>query len=158
MQHEASVFLRSFSSLSACQSSEPPSEKIQHDVHGNVNRRYLEVEGKKEGKMTDYFPDGTVMGERFFENDRQTGRTVLYFPSGKVREVQYYKNGLREGGDTLFYENGKPEMVLSFFQEKKHGYVRKWSSDGALVFEAKYEMDSLVEVKGEKIRTIQGPQ
>lgn len=129
-----------------------PEEKIEKYGTGQVSRRYKEIGGKKQGLMTDYFPDGRIKAERWFEDDKQTGRTVLFHPGGQVREVQYYENGLKEGGDTLFYEDGRLQFVVNYHQEKKNGYLRKWSPTGDLVFEAKYAMDTLVEVKGKSIR------
>ncbi|MCC7506628.1 MAG: hypothetical protein IT259_15090, partial [Saprospiraceae bacterium] len=63
-----------------------------------------------------------------------------------------YQNGKKEGGDSLFYENGRLEFAVEYHPEKKHGYMRKWGPDGKLVIEAKYNLDSLVEVKGEPVR------
>lgn len=138
----------------ACQSPESNQavERMEKYGSGAISRRYQEINGKKEGKMTDYFPDGRLKAERWFQNDLQTGRTVLYYPGGQIREVQYYQNGKKEGGDSLFYENGSLEFVVEYHQEKKHGFMRKWGPDGNLVIEAQYNMDSLVEVKGEPVR------
>ncbi|MBL7794915.1 MAG: hypothetical protein JNJ90_00285 [Saprospiraceae bacterium] len=132
-----------------------PVEKTEKYGTGSVSRRYQEIGGKKQGLMTDYYPDGRLKAERWFEDDKQTGRTALYYPGGQIREVQYYENGLKEGGDTLFYEHGRVQFVANFHREKKNGYLRKWSPTGDLIFEARYEMDSLVEVKGKSIKTVQ---
>ncbi len=138
----------------ACQNTnaDKPVERLEKFGSGVVSRRYQEIKGKKEGKMTDYFPDGRLKAERWFQDDLQTGRTVLYYPGGQIKEVQYYQNGKKEGGDSLFYENGRLEFVVEYHQEKKHGFMRKWGPDGNLVIEAKYNMDSLLEVKGEPVR------
>ncbi len=127
-------------------------EKLKNFQNGEISRRYYEVKGKKEGKMTDYYPGGKIESERLFKNDLQAGRTVLYHPGGQVKEVQYYENGTREGGDTIWYEDGSLKFTATFREGKLHGYLRKWQADGTLNFEAKYEMDSLVEVKGESVR------
>jgi antitoxin component YwqK of YwqJK toxin-antitoxin module len=127
-------------------------DKTEKYGTGAVSRRYQEIGGKKEGLMTDYYPDGRLKAERWFKNDQQTGRTVLYHPGGAIMEVQYYQDGKKEGGDTLFYENGRIQFAVEFHQEKKNGYLRKWSPEGDLVFEAKYVLDSLVEVKGKAVR------
>ncbi len=132
-----------------------PVEKIEKYGTGAISRRYQEIGGKKQGLMTDYFTDGRTKAERYFTDDKQSGRTVLYHPGGQIREVQYYENGLKQGGDTLFYEDGRVEFVVNYHLEKKNGYLRKWSPTGDLVFEARYVMDSLVEVKGKAIKTTQ---
>ena len=138
----------------ACRQSDSnqPKERVEKYGSGVVSRRFQEINGKKEGKMTDYFPDGRVKAERWFQNDKQTGRTVLFYPGGQIREVQYYLDGKKQGGDSLFYENGRLEFVVAYNREKKDGYMRKWSPEGKLVIEAKYSMDSLVEVKGQTVR------
>ncbi len=138
---------------SACQSKKnTPVEKTETFGTGEVSRRYHEINGKIEGKMIDYYPGGKLKAERWFQNNIQVGRTVLYYPSGRVKEIQHYLDGKKEGGDSLYYENGRLEFIVEYHQEKKNGYMRKWAPDGNLVIEARYAMDSLVEVKGQPVQ------
>lgn len=132
------------------QSCGPKQEEIvQNYPSGEVSRRHFVIDGKKEGKMTEFYKDGKIKGERLFENDMQVGKSVFYYPSGKIKEAQYYKDGKINGGDTVFYESGKPEFMKTFTDGLMDGYIRKWGEDGTLIYEARYEMDSLVEVKGQ---------
>lgn len=146
-------------SLFACKNKEEaaPTQIDTQEVKenygtGETSRIYNRINGKIEGKMTDYYPSGKIMGERFFENDKQIGKTTLYYEDGTVKEVQYYENGLKNGGDTVFYETGKPKFAVTLKDEKKNGYLRKWDEDGTLIYEAKFQMDTLVEVGGESTR------
>lgn len=109
----------------------------------------MEVNGKKEGKMTEYFKDGKIKAEMEFKNDLQVGRSVIYYPSGKIMHVQYYENGKLNGGDTLFYENGKPEFLTTYANGLKDGYLRKWDTNDSITYEAKFANDTLIEVKGQ---------
>jgi antitoxin component YwqK of YwqJK toxin-antitoxin module len=137
----------------AVQDGESSAEQItEHYGDGNTSRTYTRINGEIEGIMTDYYPDGKLKAERFFMAGVQVGKTTLYFPSGAIKEVQYYENGMKNGGDTVFYENGQPEFALEYKDEKRNGYLRKWAPDGLLIYEARFEMDSLVEVKGEKLK------
>jgi antitoxin component YwqK of YwqJK toxin-antitoxin module len=130
-----------------------PVEVLQNFASGEVSRRHTEINGKKEGTMTEYYIDGSVRSKRIFKNDLQVGRTEFFYPKGQIKEVQFFsENGLKHGGDTSFYENGKPQLVMGFKDGKKDGYLRKWSPEGLLVYEARYEMDTLVEVKGEVLK------
>lgn len=129
------------------------TEIVQNYGTGEISRKFFEIDGKKEGLMTDYYPDGSLKGERLFENDIQVGKTTIYYQSGKIKEVQHYQDGKIHGGDTIFYENGKPEFVITFNRGIKNGYLRKWSPEGVLTYEARYENDTLVEVKGEVIKS-----
>ena len=145
-------FLLSIVWICSCKPDESkPKEIVQNYGTGQVSRRYTEVNHKKEGLMTDYYPSGKLKAERLFENDMQVGKTTLYYESGKTKEVQYYQDGKLAGGDTVFYEDGKPQMMLNFTSGVKNGYIRSWGPDGSITYEAKYSMDTLVEVKGKAI-------
>lgn len=103
--------------------------------------------------MTEYYLDGKTRSVRHFKNDIQIGRADFYYPQGQRKEVQYFdENGLKQGGDSTFYANEKLQLLLNFKDGKKHGYVRKWSPEGEMIFEARYEMDTLVEVKGQALK------
>lgn len=144
--------LLTFCTLNACTSSVPEAvEVVQHYETGTVSRCFQTVNGKKEGKMTDYYADGKLMAERWFVADRQSGRTVIYYPSGQVKEVQHLADGKKNGGDTLWYEDGHLQFVSYLQDDKLHGYLRKWAPNGTLIFEAKYDNDTLIEVKGQPI-------
>ncbi len=155
-----SVIFLFFSLIVSCKNKETETSQSTEEVQeikenygtGETSRVFKRVNGKIDGKMTDYYPSGKLMGERYFENDKQSGKTTLYFEGGEVKEVQYYENGLKNGGDTVFYENGKPKFAVTLKDDKKNGYLRKWDEDGGLIYEAKFEMDTLVEVGGESIR------
>ena len=131
--------------------SSKPKEIVMNYGTGEIQRRYTEINHKKEGLMTDYYPSGKVKVERVFKNDEQVDKTILYYESGSIQEVQYYQDGNLTGGDTVFFENGKPQFLLNFTKGIKDGYVRKWDESGSIIFEAKYSMDTLVEVKGQAI-------
>ena len=141
-----------FIGCTADQKKAEPKEQVDYYGTGEVQRRFMHINGKKEGKMTDFYPDGKIRGERFFANDKQIGKTTLFYPSGQVKEVQYYVDGFKEGGDTLWYENRQPQFVMEYKAGKRHGYLRKWSPEGLMIYEARFEQDSLVEVKGEKLK------
>jgi antitoxin component YwqK of YwqJK toxin-antitoxin module len=140
--------------LYACnpQPAAPASaERVEYFENGQVSRRVSLVHGKREGKMTDYYNDGHLMAERYFANGMQEGRTLIYYPSGQLKEVQYFQKGKKHGGDTLWYESGQVQFVSTLQDDKLHGYLRKWAPTGELVYEAKYDLDTLIEVKGQPI-------
>lgn len=119
---------------------------------GETSRIYTRIDGKIEGKMTDYYVTGELKGEKNFKNNKQDGKTTIYYESGKIKEVQYYINGLRNGGDTIFYEDGKLKFVTEFKDNIKNGYLRKWDDAGGLIYEAKFAMDTLIEVNGKVVK------
>lgn len=137
-----------FTFLCACSPANSETEQTETYPSGVVSRRIRLVNGVKEGMMTDYYPDGRVMAERMFHLDRQHGKTVIYYPSGALKEVQYYDLGKQCQGDTLWYENGSIQFSVQFRNNLKDGYMRKWNTEGKLIFEARYVNDTLAEVSG----------
>lgn len=127
-------------------------EVVLNYPSGELSSRHTEIDGKKEGVMTEYYKDGKVKSERLFKADVQTGRSVIYYPNGEIKKVQYFEEGKVNGGDTLFYENGKPEFLRNYKKGLLDGYIRKWDLNDSIIYEAKYRNDTLVEVKGEPIR------
>ncbi len=150
------ISLSVISFLSCKNSQKNPEENPVQEVKenygsGETSRTYTRINGNIEGTMTDYFPSGALKAIRYFKDGKQDGKTTIYFESGNIKEVQYYSNGLKNGGDTLFYESGKLEFVSEFKDEKKNGYLRKWGEDGKLIYEAKFAMDTLIEVEGKPL-------
>ena len=78
---------------SGCKRVPEKIEVVQNYGTGEISRRYTTIDGKKEGKMIDYYPNGKLKGERMFENDIQVGKTTLYHKNGRIKEVQYYADG-----------------------------------------------------------------
>lgn len=127
-------------------------ERIERFENGSISRRVQIVSGEKQGLMTDYYPDGKVLAERWFKNDKQDGRTVIYHPSGRIKEVQYYQQGEQYSGDTIWYESGQPQFTAFFQNGVKNGYLRKWAETGEVIFEARYSNDTVVEILGQSLR------
>jgi antitoxin component YwqK of YwqJK toxin-antitoxin module len=128
------------------------NEVIENYGTGETSRTFTRINGKIEGLMTDYYPSGALKGERYFKDNKQVGKTVIYFESGAIKEVQYYENGLRNGGDTIFFESGLIQYISEFKDEKKNGYLKIFDITGNMTYEAKFAMDTLIEVGGKSVR------
>ncbi len=144
------VFMICIICIVACDSGNPKEVKVHYES-GELHKQYFVKDGKKEGEYLDYRKDGTIRSKLQFENDLQSGKTIHYNEAGNIREVQYFIEGKREFGDTLFYPDGKIQFTTDFKEDKKHGYLRKWDQNGEVFFEAKYDMDKLIEVNGENV-------
>jgi antitoxin component YwqK of YwqJK toxin-antitoxin module len=145
----AIFFLGILSLLTSCKSN--TKENLLRYNDGKIMRRYTTVDDKIEGQMQEFYPDGKLKIERFFQNGLQTGRATVYYPDGKIKETQYFDNGKQSKGDTIYYTDGRIQFVVSFKDGKKDGFLRKWTPDSELFYEARYEMDVLKEVKGRPI-------
>lgn len=127
---------------------EEKSEQVFKYSSGTVKQRIPMVNGKKHGEMLEYYLTGDLKSRTQFVNDKQSGKTIYYFKSGKIQEIQYFNENKLDNGDTSFYENGAIEKIVEFTKGLKNGYVKKFDTTGVLYFNAKYKMDTLIEVKG----------
>ncbi|MFK5856805.1 MAG: toxin-antitoxin system YwqK family antitoxin [Bacteroidota bacterium] len=64
-------------------------------------------DGKKNGKLLKYFPDGILMTESHYKNGMPNGNFIHYHMDGKVQIEGVYLNGLQIGEWKYFDENGK---------------------------------------------------
>lgn len=129
-----------------------PIQKERRLENGQILVKWSEINGKKQGPYYEYDIEGNLRTVRNFINDFENGRTVFFHENGEIAEVVHFLNGVKHGGDTMFLPNGLPGFVLGYREGKKHGYLRKWTEDGTLLYEARYDMDTLVEVKGQPVR------
>lgn len=137
----------------ACKQDNTKKEWANYYGSGAVSKKVDMVNGKQEGIMRSYYPGGELQSERYFHEGIQQGKTVVYYRSGALKEVQYYNDkGQRINGDTVWYENGPIQFIANFKENKKDGFMRKWGTDGKLILETRYAMDTLVEAMGQKVR------
>jgi Tol biopolymer transport system component len=137
----------------ACQQNkkETPQKQYIYFENGAIRREFQVIDGKREGLMTDFYPDGKKKAERYLVHDIQVGKTTIFQENGvQIREVQYYdEKGNRIKGDTLWYTNGNIEFVAQFANDKKNGILSKFDTLGQLIYSADFQQDSLIKVLNE---------
>jgi antitoxin component YwqK of YwqJK toxin-antitoxin module len=142
-------FLFLFSFL-ACQENKKENLQKQYIYYGNgaIRRAFEVIDGKREGLMTDFYPDGKKKSECFLIQGIQVGKTTIYQKDGvSIREVQYYDDkGNRTKGDTLWYDNGTIEFIAQFANDKKNGVMSRFDTTGVLLYSAEFKDDSLINV------------
>lgn len=143
--------LYSFQNCGSAVETDKKEEFLEYYKGGAISRQFYRINDKIEGEMKDYYIDGSLKSIKVFENDKQVGLTRIFYEDGSIKEVQYYENGMKQGGDTIFYQSGKPQFTSYFEKGLKNGYLRKWSEEGDVTYEANYRNDTLVEVNGEAI-------
>jgi antitoxin component YwqK of YwqJK toxin-antitoxin module len=132
--------------FNACKNEK--SEIINKYPSGKISRKIPLINGLKEGDLVEYYESGEIKSVSPFVNDRQTGKTVYYFKNGKIQEVQYFDKNVQILGDTSYYEDGKIKFIVEYSNGVKNGYIKKFDSTGTMYFNAKYRMDTLIEVDG----------
>jgi len=85
---------------------------------GNVAESIEFKNGKKQGKLRKYFPEGNIMTEGTYVDDQLDGEFTLYFPDGSTQLKGQYKNGIQIGQWHYFDEQGN-EISESEFKEEE---------------------------------------
>ena len=99
-------------------------EIIIHDATGTSTKKINIVDGKKEGKYTEYDYDGNLMTEGFYKNDKLEGSFKKY-NNNKLFLEGNYKNGILDGKFIVFSDNG--EKIID-------GLYKEGERDGEWVF------------------------
>jgi antitoxin component YwqK of YwqJK toxin-antitoxin module len=63
--------------------------------------------GMKQGFWKKYYPNGILMYNGFFKDDKPCGEMYRYYESGGIKVVMKFTQGAGEAGSSLYYENGK---------------------------------------------------
>ncbi|MBC8320220.1 MAG: hypothetical protein H8E34_05815 [Bacteroidetes bacterium] len=75
---------------------------------GNPAEIVLFTNGKKDGKLIKYFPDGKLMTESYYKNGVPEGNFIHYHPDGQVQIIGQYQYGKQVGEWKYFDELGNP--------------------------------------------------
>jgi len=130
------------------------------------------IENKKEGIWKQYFPEGTLMNEIEYKNNRANGYAKFYNDKGVIIEegtwktrkwtgiyitrydngnVKYQWNygerGLRENVQEYYHLNGQIMYRGEFNGGKETGVHQRWNEDGVLIEEIEYKDGQLIDFK-----------
>lgn len=142
---------------------------------GQVWRQELYVNGKREGELTDYDPQGKVILSGSFSDNKMEGYWVyetpdyreqgnyvnderdsvwksFYMPSKMKRYEGNFTNGEANGVHTMYYENGRKMYSGNYVGGMKDGDWKYYDETGLNYLSITYKNDIEVKWQGEKIR------
>ena len=114
---------------------------IARDYHetGNIQREVNVVDGKYEGEMKTYYPDGkTLLQKGMFENDLLEGKLINYYEDGTLKSEVTMVAGLTNGEFKEYHPNAKVSAEGTFISvgeedEKEDGELKEYNSQGELM-------------------------
>jgi antitoxin component YwqK of YwqJK toxin-antitoxin module len=100
-------------------------------------------EGRKQGHWIKRYPNGNVMYEGFFANDKPAGEFKRYYEDNTLKSVLVFSKNGTEAKATLFYSNGLVASAGKYVNQLKEGKWRFFSAvtKGLLVSESEYSGD-----------------
>lgn len=87
-----------------------------------------------------YYPQGQLLGKRYYHTGVLNGPAIDFFPGGAVKVKCRYLNGELHGSYATFYENGQTELTSHYESGLPDGIHRSWFSNGMRKWVESYEM------------------
>jgi len=107
---------------------------------GNLQARVAYVDGRKNGLMTTYFEDGTVMNESRYQNDVRGGCYYANYSNGNLAERGQYVDGKRAGHWTSYHPDGHTIYTEGDYQDGNYtGLWHIYNADGTLHHTATFQ-------------------
>lgn len=101
----------------------------------------VDEKGRKQGPWKKTTPDGKVVYEGTFVDDKPEGKFIYYYPDGKVKILTYFSQKGKVARVKLFHEsNGKLMAQGKSIEEKRDSIWRFYSEDTLLISEEPYTL------------------
>jgi uncharacterized protein len=94
--------------------------------------------GNSNGKWKDLYPDGKVLAEGQYSNNRRSGQWKFYNLQSKVEQTGSYNNGRPDGLWKWYYENGALLREEEYFQGQRDGICTEYSAEGEIIAQGQY--------------------
>ena len=110
---------------------QPFSGYVKSDYPNNMGAMVAGyLHGMQHGLSTAYYPDGKLMSERMYKENKSFGKQLGYWGNGKPKFEFYYDNDKRTGTHKQWYESGQAYTVLNFKDDKEDGMQQAWRENG----------------------------
>ncbi|WP_176956032.1 toxin-antitoxin system YwqK family antitoxin [Catalinimonas alkaloidigena] len=84
------------------------------------------------GKCIEYYRDGTVKGESYYQDDTIQGEVILYHPDGSIKTRILYKDGKKNGQLTHYYSNGQVSETVLMVDGKRERQLTSYYENGSI--------------------------
>jgi hypothetical protein len=88
--------------------------------------------GQRQGEWAGYYPDGSLRLEGQYVDNRREGKWKAYHPSGELMGEGHFNGGFREGTWVLYYSNGLLKENGVFEHDLRHGPWQYYDGFGQL--------------------------
>ncbi|MAP80681.1 MAG: hypothetical protein CL526_06285 [Aequorivita sp.] len=105
-----------------------------HKGSNNIMTREHYTSGKLDGKMTTYYPNGTITEVINYKDGKKEGENSYFSPEGILLKKLNYKNDVLHGSATYYDAYGNVIIEGAYKNNKKHG-LWKYYKDGKTVLE-----------------------
>lgn len=99
--------------------------------------------GKKQGHWIRNYPDGSIMYDGYFIDDKPAGEFKRYYEDGKLKSLMTFSKNGSEASASLFYQNGFIASKGKYLNQLKEGTWQFFSDseEGLLISDEEYLND-----------------
>ena len=98
------------------------------------------------GKLKEYYKDGSAKIEYLFKNGKRDGIQKKWYKNGQLELLYNYKKGNLSGLQKKWYENGSLKGEWNYRNDKLHGIITEWFPNKNIKFIKKYDSGLLIEL------------
>ena len=111
---------------------------VYNDIGLKISEGIVDEAGNHNGKWKDFYPDGKLLAEGTYTDNRRTGLWKFYTASGKTEQTGFYNNGRPDGLWKWYYENGAILREEEYFQGQRDGEYTEYSIAGDIIGQGQY--------------------
>lgn len=111
---------------------------IYNDIGLKISEGIVDEAGNHNGKWKDFYPDGKILAEGTYTDNRRTGLWKFYSLTGKTEQTGFYNNGRPDGLWKWYYENGAILREEEYFQGQRDGEYTEYSITGDIIGKGQY--------------------
>lgn len=111
---------------------------IYNDNGIKISEGIVDEAGNHNGKWKDFYPDGKILAEGQYTDNRRTGQWKFYNAAQKVEQTGSYSNGRPDGLWKWYFENGTILREEEYFQGQRDGLCTEYSPAGDVIAEGQY--------------------
>ncbi|MCI4667335.1 MAG: toxin-antitoxin system YwqK family antitoxin [Bacteroidia bacterium] len=97
------------------------------------------LEGKRQGTLRKWFPNGQLSYEAFYENGKLHGQVRSWWTNGNLRSLNHYQTGELHGEQWQWYKSGAKFKKRLLEMGREEGLQQCWRENGKIYnnYEAK---------------------
>jgi antitoxin component YwqK of YwqJK toxin-antitoxin module len=104
-----------------------------------IGEGIITEEGEKVGLWKEYYDDGLLKGEGYYDHDKRVGPWTYYHRNGEIEQTGSYDDlGLPEGEWRWYYSSGILQRKESFTDGLADGLMSEYDRLGNIVIEGNY--------------------
>jgi len=106
-------------------------EKPVFSKNGKLQYIIESKDGKANGRVREYYPDGRLYMDAIYENDHRNGKCIHYFKNGQPFSVSFFINGAKDSIETKYNEKGQILALVPYKKDKVQPGLKEFKKDGA---------------------------